>query len=218
MVIADMSKVKFTISVDELDIGSIQLGQKATVDADALPGKTFEGYISSIAAEGTLSGQGVTTYDVEIVIDEPGELMSGMNVNANIVISEVNNVLRIPEEALNMARGGKATVYIKNEKMKQDAKFPDDYEAREVEYGQSNGTYVEITSGLKEGETVVYTQYVGSDDDFMTMMQNGMHGGMQSGMPSGMSGGAPSGGAPSGGAPSGGNSGGGAPGGNAGGR
>lgn len=203
MVIADMSKVKFTISVDELDIGSIQIGQKATVDADALPGKTFEGYISSIASEGTLSGQGVTTYDVEIVIDEPGELMSGMNVNANIVISEVNNVLRIPEEALNMARDGKATVYIKSEKMKQDAKFPDDYEAREVEYGQSNGTFVEITAGLEEGETVVYTQYTASGDDLTTMMQGGMQGGMSGGMPSGMSGGAPGGNSGGGGAPGG---------------
>lgn len=203
MVIADMSKMKFTISVDELDIGRIAVGQTARIDADALPGREFMGYVSSIAAEGTISGQGVTTYEIEIIIDQPGELMPGMNVNANIVVSETKNVLRIPEEALNMAHNGKATVYVKGDKIGEDAVFPDDYEAREVEYGNSNGTFAEIRSGLSEGEVVVYTQYSTGGDDFMQMMQ-GMRSQMQSG--EGMRGGMPSGGGgtpPGGGAPGG---------------
>lgn len=199
MVVADMSKMKFTISVDELDIGDITLGQSVNIDADALPGQRFMGTVSNIAAEGTVSGQGVTTYEVEIVIDDPGELMPGMNVNANIVISEVRNVLTIPEEALNMARDGKATVYITEGEIKEGAVFPDDYEAREIEYGMSNGSVVEVKSGLSEGEMVVYNQLAGSDDDFMQMMQ-GMGGAMQGGgmqgggMPNGGGGGMPSGG------------------------
>ena len=114
MVVADMSKMKFTISVDELDLGDISIGQSVNVTADAIPNERFEGYVSKIAAEGTVSGQGVTTYDVEIIIDEPGELRSGMSVNASIIVAEARDVLSIPESALNGAKDGKATVYISN--------------------------------------------------------------------------------------------------------
>ncbi|MBO5506007.1 MAG: efflux RND transporter periplasmic adaptor subunit, partial [Clostridia bacterium] len=176
MVVADMSKMKFTISVDELDIGRITIGQDVRITADALPDDVFMGYVSKIAAEGTVSGQGVTTFDVEIVIEEPGELKSGMNVNANIIISETKNVLIIPEEALNGAKDGKATVYVAKGKVGKDAVFPDDFVEREVEYGNSNGELVEIISGLQEGETVYYIQYSGNENEFMKMMR-GMHGG-----------------------------------------
>ncbi|MBO5136726.1 MAG: efflux RND transporter periplasmic adaptor subunit [Clostridia bacterium] len=176
MVVADMSKMKFTISVDELDIGRITIGQDVRITADALPDDVFMGYVSKIAAEGTVSGQGVTTFDVEIVIDEPGELKSGMNVNANIIISETKNVLIIPEEALNGAKNKKATVYVAKGKVSKDAVFPDDFVEREVEYGNSNGELVEIISGLQEGETVYYIQYSGNENEFMKMMR-GMHGG-----------------------------------------
>ncbi|MBR2916859.1 MAG: efflux RND transporter periplasmic adaptor subunit [Clostridia bacterium] len=180
MVVADMSKMKFTISVDELDLGDISIGQSVNVTADAIPNERFEGYVSKIAAEGTVSGQGVTTYDVEIIIDEPGELRSGMSVNASIIVAEARDVLSIPESALNGAKDGKATVYISNGKESENAVFPDDFEAREVEYGMSNGTLAEIKSGLSEGEIVVYIDYTGGDNDFMRMMM-GMHGNMQGG-------------------------------------
>lgn len=206
MVVADMSKMKFTISVDELEIEDISLGQTAVVDADALPGVTFSGVVTSIASEGTVSGQGVTTYDVEIVIDEPEKLMPGMNVNANIVVSQIKDVLNIPEEALNKAADGKATVYVKTKNTPKDAKFPEGYEEKEIEYGASNGTLVEIKSGLSEGETVVYMQYTAPTDDFMTMMQDahnqaadnmangGAPGGGMGGGPGGNGGGGPNGG------------------------
>lgn len=113
MVVADMSKMKFTITVDELDIADIKLGQTAIVDADAIPDTSFEARVTSIASEGVSSGDGVTTFTVELTIDEPGELKSGMNVNANILINEAYDVLTIPEEALMNVRGNSATVIAK---------------------------------------------------------------------------------------------------------
>ncbi len=122
MVVADMSKMKFTITVDELDIADIKLGQTAIVDADAIPDTTFEARVTSIASEGVSSGDGVTTFTVELTIDEPGELKSGMNVNANILINEAYDVLTIPEEALMSVRGNSATVLAKtNNKTKKNA-------------------------------------------------------------------------------------------------
>ena len=84
MVVADMSKMKFTISADELDISKIALGQNVSVTADALTGQRLSGRITSISKLGT-SSNGVTNYPIEVTIDRPGDLMPGMNVNANIL-------------------------------------------------------------------------------------------------------------------------------------
>ncbi len=263
MVVADMSKMKFTISVDELDIGDIAQGQTAVVDADALPNQTFVATVTSIAGEGTIAGDGVTTYSVELTIDEPGELKSGMNVNANIVVAQVNDVLTIPEEALMSSNGATARVMVKSAEgakgKKDDGKeppaarsegeerapkngvqpaaegnpaadsgsnargttnggksaggrnaVPDGSEMKEVEIGISDGTNVEIKSGLSEGDTVMYIPSTANSSNNMFMMMGGMGGGMPAGGPGG---GAPSGG----GNRSGGNSGGNRSGGGAGG-
>lgn len=237
MVVADMSKMKFTISVDELDISDIHLGQTAIVDADALPEESFEAKVTNIASEGFSSGDGVTTFDVELTIDEPGNLKSGMNVNANILINEAYDVVVIPEDALMGVSGSNATVLVKsdskaekngsknnteqntpmNGKMPEiptdetsgkksekpqnaqrpdadgrNSNIPDGCEIRNVTIGISDGTNVEIISGIAEGETVVYIpSSAGSSNPFAAMM-NAMHGGR---MPSG-GGGMPSGGMP----------------------
>lgn len=229
MVIADMSKMKFTISVDELDIAKIQIGQKVLVDADAINEQTFEGRVTSVAAEGTSSGDGVTTYQVEIVIDEPGELKSGMNVNANIIINQASNTIYVPEEAIMMARGTSGMVLVKSDGAKKmdessvntkvetngemsqrpegkadgempqrpEAKadgegqqpmgmnIPDGYELRRVVTGVSDGTNIQIVSGLSEGEEIIYIPTTASSTTgFMMGRMPGM-----GGMPGGMSGG-----------------------------
>lgn len=215
MVVADMSKMKFTITVDELDIADIKLGQTAIVDADAIPDTTFEARVTSIASEGVSSGDGVTTFTVELTIDEPGELKSGMNVNANILINEAYDVLTIPEEALMNVRGNSATVLVKSdgkEKKKADTTpkgdvtkvavenkntaIPDGYEIRRITIGISDGTRVEVLDGISEGELIAYIPSSGqSTNPFAAMMGNMMgRGGMpSSGMPSGNRGGMPGG-------------------------
>lgn len=236
MVVADMSKMKFTITVDELDIADIKLGQTAVVDADAIPETSFEAKVTNIASEGVSSGDGVTTFTVELTIDEPGELKSGMNVNANILINEAYNVVTIPEDALMSVRGTNASVLVKTDKNKpgnkaEDGKLngvkrqnpadmpegemphrtqgmangtvpekgnsvsgnlrgntniPDGYEIRQVVIGISDGTNIEIVSGLSEGETIAYIPSSGQSTNPFFAMMSGMHGG---GMPGGMSGG-----------------------------
>lgn len=114
MVVADMSKMKFTITVDELDISEVHEGQTAIVDADALPDEIFKAEVTSVASEGVSTGNGVTTFEVELTINEPGNLKPGMNVNANIVIHEAHDVIVIPEDALNRVRGTSAMVMVKS--------------------------------------------------------------------------------------------------------
>lgn len=234
MVVADMSKMKFTISVDELDIAKIVMGQKAIVDADALPDESFEAEVTSISSEGTSSGDGVTTFTVELTINEPGGLKSGMNVNANILINEAKDAIAIPEDALMSVNGNTARVLVKttgkaNEKAKEQKKestagekmperpenggmpertvngemperaegdrdagmrnMPEDCEMRVIEVGISNGSYIEVVSGLSEGEVVVYIPSTAGASDPFTMMMRGMHGGGMSGGGGGMPGG-----------------------------
>lgn len=210
MVVADMSKMKFTITVDELDIANIKMGQTAIVDADAIPDTRFEAKVTSISSEGTSSGDGVTTFTVELTIEEPGELKSGMNVNANILINEAYDVITIPEEALRSVKGNSATVLVKsdgkkktfNNNDKNPAKpqneeksgkgsldkmpnLPEGYEVRHVTIGVSDGMNVEIVSGLSEGEIVGYIPTSNGSNSPFTGMMN-MHAMMNGGrMPSG---------------------------------
>jgi len=163
-VVADMSQLTFDIDVDELDIGKIEVGQEVQVTADSLEGQNFNGTISNISKIGT-STDGVATYPVTVVMDNSGDLMIGMNVNAEIVIESKEDVLQIPSSALN--RGNK--VIVKDEDgtkaasqeesgsnkapVREDA--PDGYTYVTVEIGISNTDYVEIVSGLDEGDIVI---------------------------------------------------------------
>ena len=173
-VVADLSKFKLTINIDELEVSSLEVGQKATVTVDALDGQVFEGIVDNISIIGT-SSNGVTTYPVEIVIPAPEgtKLIPGMNVDAKIVIEEKENILLLPAAAIN--RGG--TVTKDGKKVK-------------VEIGITNGNMVEIVSGLSEGDEVTFETVVQQQSEEGGMMGNMMGGGMPGGgMPSGAMGG-----------------------------
>lgn len=113
MVVADMSKMKFTISVDELDISKIELGQSVQVTADALENQRLEGKITSVSKLGSASN-GVTTYPIEVTIDNPGDLMPGMNVSAQIIVERADNCLYLPVSAVEYF-GGKYYVTVVGE-------------------------------------------------------------------------------------------------------
>lgn len=112
--IADTGHMQFEIPVDELDISKVQVGQTASITVDALSEtstKPLTGKVSKIAIEGT-SSNGVTTYPVTVQIDEAANLKGGMNVNADISISQKTDVLYIPIEAVQKF-GNRAVVMVK---------------------------------------------------------------------------------------------------------
>lgn len=161
--IFDLSSLTITLHVDELDIRSIAVGQSATVTADAVPETTYRGTITEISINGTAAG-GVTTYPVTVRIDETEGLLPGMNADVSIVVSENKGVLTLPAEAVET--GGR--VLVKNADGSTGENAPEGYRYVKVELGVSDENYVEILSGLAEGDEVVYIPDTGGGlFDFM---------------------------------------------------
>ena len=95
---------EMVVSVDELDIINVQVGQNADIAMDALTDKTYSAVVSKVSQIGTPNG-GVTVYNVTLTIDGDENLKFGMNGTATIRIEEVNDVLLVPLTALNTSRG-----------------------------------------------------------------------------------------------------------------
>lgn len=150
MTVADMSKMVFTMQIDELDIAKVSLGQDVEVKADALTNETFKGTITTIAAEGTASN-GVTTFDVEVTIDDPRNLKPGMNVDGEIIVQSKENVLYLPMAAVQKVRD-KVFVFVKGD---NSGETNDKRQRKDIKVGINNDEYIEIVEGLGEGETVI---------------------------------------------------------------
>lgn len=199
-IIYDLSYLQMTLNIDELDIDNVEVGQVVNITSDAKEGQTFTGVVTKVSVVGTTSS-GTTTYPVTVRIDDTEGLRPGMNVDAEIVLSSADGVLAIPGMAVN--RGD--TVLITSDSpsavnaLEQEA--PEGYVYVQVTTGVSDDSYIEITSGLQEGDTVAYLRAASSESG--SMMMGGMPGNMGGGM-SGGGGGMPSGGGPGGGGPGGG--------------
>ncbi len=192
--IYDLSYLTMTLSVDELDIASIEVGQSVSIVADAVEDTTYTGTVTKVSVAGTSSGS-ATTYPVTIRIDETDGLLPGMSVDATIELASAEDVLAIPSAALN--RGDTVLVTADSPSaangplVESTTEDGEDYYSVEVTTGVSGDDYIEIVSGLQEGDTVAYIP---------TSSSSGEMGMMMGGMPS-MGGGMPSGGGGMGGGP-----------------
>ena len=199
--IYDLSYLTKTLSVDELDIASIEVGQSVSIVADAVEDTTYTGTVTKVSVAGTSSGS-ATTYPVTIRIDETDGLLPGMSVDATIELASAEDVLAIPSAALN--RGDTVLVTADSPSaangtlVESTTEDGEDYYSVEVTTGVSGDDYIEIVSGLQEGDTVAYIPTSSSSSE-MGMMMGGMPS-MGGGMPSG-GGGMPSGGGGMGGGP-----------------
>lgn len=142
--------MRLSVSVDELDINSVEEGQTAVVTFDAIEEKEFEGKVTKIGNSASVNG-GVAKYTVEITIPKDDEMKQGMNASATITTEERDQVLTLPMNAL-QEKGEKTFVYTKQE---TDGTLSGE---TEIQTGLTDGNTVEITEGLEEGDTVYYTR------------------------------------------------------------
>ena len=187
-VIYDMSSLECELNVDELDIKNVELNQDVFITSDAIDGKRYKGKVTNVSVNGTTSG-GVTTYPVTVsIIDFDEDLLPGMNIDVEIITSMAKDVIAVPVTAVN--RGN--IVYVKGEKTDKGDNAPEGFKSVMVETGINNNQYIEIVSGLKEGD-VIYIPRITVSDSSKNRAQ--MMGGMSGGMPGG---GMPGGGMPGG--------------------
>lgn len=156
------------VSVDELDINSVEIGQEAVVTFDAIEDEEFTGEVTEIGNTASVNG-GVAKYTVSISVPKDEEMKQGMNASATITIENRENVITIPVNAL-QEKGDKVFVYTEKD---EDGNLSGE---TEVTTGLSDGTTVEITEGLSEGDTVYYNKSGNTDSG----------NGNDSGMPDGM--------------------------------
>ena len=260
-VIYDLSTMTLEMSVDELDVSSIKVGQSVEITADAVEGETFTGTVTNVSLQSSYSN-GVTNYPVTVTLDDTGSLLPGMNVDAKIILDSSENALVIPASAL--MRGNR--VYVKkssdstentdtqrngssdnvgdadserknhgdgtlnadsvdrqpdagaeasgsskgsgtdNSSSKStgsgksgSSNVPDGFEAVQVTTGIINDDYVEILSGLSEGDEVYISSESGSSTQTDQMQMGGPGGDMGGGAPGGPGGNSGNGGSNGGG-------------------
>ncbi len=152
MTVGDTHQVYVQGKVDEADIGKVFLGQPARIKVESFRDKTFLGKVTRIAPLG-VEKDNVTTFEVRVSIDNPGgELKANMTANAEILLDEHKNVLTVPEQAVKYDKDRKATIEIPDAKQKAGRRTV------AVETGLSDGTKIEVISGLKDGDPVILQQ------------------------------------------------------------
>jgi hypothetical protein len=142
--------------------------------------QTFNGSITSVNGSASSSG-GVAQYSVEVTFEKTADMLAGMSASVEVVLEKAEDVLVVPISAVT-DQGRNSVVYTGN----SDGTLSDEVE---IETGLSDETYVEVVSGLSEGDTIYY-QMQGSEDSSSTDQMGGFGGGMPDGdMPSDMNGG-----------------------------
>ncbi len=152
MTLGDTHQVYVKGKVDESDIAKVYLGQAARIKVQSFPNRTFAGRVTKIAPLG-VEKDNVTTFEVQISIDNPGgELKANMTANAEIVLEEHKNALSVPEQAVIYDKDRNASVWV------PDPHGKDGHRVVPIKIGISNGSRIEVLSGLKAGDKVVLQQ------------------------------------------------------------
>jgi len=157
LVIAPEQPLVVHLTVNEVDLPALEVGQRADISFDALTDITATGKIHEIADEGTNSS-GVVTFDVYLTLDKADpRLRSGMSVAATIVTEIASDVLAVPNAAVHSDGNGGYYVLTLADGAAEPANVT-------VETGLASDTQTVILSGIGEGDLVV-TQTVDSSDD-----------------------------------------------------
>lgn len=146
----DVSRYMVTVTVDEVDIARVSLGQPVEVTIDALGGAPLEGAVRRIAPQ-PQSGDTVTAYEVMLEVD-PGDrpVRTGMTASASIITDRRDAALSVPAQAVRVEDGTTVVRVVVS-----DADGEQQVVTRPVELGLRAGDRVEILSGLEEGDQVV---------------------------------------------------------------
>lgn len=146
----DISEMKLTVKIHESHINMISAGQPAYIVLDSMPDQRFRGYVSKVGLlPDTTSRWGnpnLKVYATEILVtDKLPDIKPGVSARAEVIITNLQNVISVPLQAVT-TRQGKPVIYL----AKGDQTQPVD-----VQVGLYNTKFIEVTSGLKEGDHIL---------------------------------------------------------------
>ena len=147
LVIADLSKTRVAVQLNEVDIPKVSVGQNATIEIDAIPAKEYKGIVDAVDTIGQ-NVEGVVTYNVYISLSDPEPgIKPGMTARVNIVVAEKENTLTVSSSAVRPHEGGRA-VQVVNPQTKELEFIP-------VEIGLRGNGRTEIVSGIDEHTEII---------------------------------------------------------------
>lgn len=147
LLLADMERLIFKGTVDEIDVGKLEQGMEAELKIGAIPDEEIWGTLSMISPKAKKQDN-ATLFDVEIEITKRGNkvIRAGYSANAELLINKASDTLFIPERLV-IFEEDRTYVEVQN--------AADEIEKKEIKTGLSDGINVEILEGLLQGEEVV---------------------------------------------------------------
>lgn len=146
--LADMGRLIFRGTIDEIDVGKVKLGMPVDLKIGALPNATVKGQVSRISPKAKKE-ENSTLFDIEIDIANADsvQLRAGYSANADIIIRKAENVLYIPERLITFEKDS-TFVEVTDTVAKTVSRQP-------IQIGLSDGVNVEVKEGLAESSLVV---------------------------------------------------------------
>ncbi len=181
----NLDNLEVEVSISEVDINKVMVGQKAIVTFDAISNKEYSGYVESISSSGEEDSNGVVQFSVVVKVENAdGQVKPGFTSVVSIITSDVQDALLVPYDAV-VSRDGSYMVVLAN-KDGSTILVP-------VEVGAISDLYAQITSGdIEEGDQVVVYKSIGNDMFSGMMMGGGSMGGGGERPPTNNGGGGPS--------------------------
>ena len=142
VIVADLRVLKLEAGVSELEAGRLRTGMRARISVQARPGETFDGRLAAIAPEVDARNR---HFAIEVRTNNPGSLLSGMYATATIPVEHVTGALAVPRDAVATRDGRRVVLKVDGTTVREAP----------VTEGLSNGTQVEIASGLTAGDVIV---------------------------------------------------------------
>jgi len=151
----NLSTVQVVVEVSEVDVNRIQVGQPASIVLDAVQDVQYQGQVVAVALAGTTTQSGVNFRVVVELTDADANVRPGMTAAVNIVVTELQDVLLVPNRAVRV-QNGRRVVYVMRGLSLQPL---------QITLGASSETYSEVVAGeLQEGDVIVLNPPVSSFD------------------------------------------------------
>lgn len=186
MRVANLENMEVRVDVSEADIVAVAIGDKATIEIDALPNRKFEGHVTEVANSASIdeedSQDQLTTFQVKIKLIQPGEeIRPGMTATADIQTETVTDVIKVPLQSVTVrsrdevisqigaaepatdgpAEEGAPPRTRQNDNLQRVVFVVENGQAvmKRVETGIADNRSIEIKSGVEEGDQVVTGSY-----------------------------------------------------------